>query len=236
MVILVVVTAVASAALDNVTTVLLIAPVTFLVCDRLGVPPVPFLIAEYPRQQHRRHRHPGRRPTEHHHRQPRRAVLHRLPGPSRAAGDRAHAGVHRAVPGHVPVGLHLRRIQGRSGHGAERAGGDPRPPTADDQPRRPDGRDRGVRSAHRLHLDPSVVALVGGLVLLALSRLNADDVARDVEWPTLIFFAGLFIMVGALVKTGVIDQLAGAAADAAEGGDGCQTQGWHASGTAPMIC
>src|ERR687890_1457402 len=46
MVILVVVTAVASAALDNVTTVLLIAPVTFLVCDRLGVPVAPFLIAE----------------------------------------------------------------------------------------------------------------------------------------------------------------------------------------------
>src|ERR687895_1137608 len=40
MVILVVVTAVASAALDNVTTVLLVAPVTFLVCDRLGVPVV----------------------------------------------------------------------------------------------------------------------------------------------------------------------------------------------------
>jgi Na+/H+ antiporter NhaD/arsenite permease-like protein len=38
MVILVLVTAVASAALDNVTTVLLIAPVTFLVCERLAVP------------------------------------------------------------------------------------------------------------------------------------------------------------------------------------------------------
>jgi Na+/H+ antiporter NhaD/arsenite permease-like protein len=46
MVILVLVTAVASAALDNVTTVLLIAPVTFLVCERLGVPVAPFLIAE----------------------------------------------------------------------------------------------------------------------------------------------------------------------------------------------
>jgi len=46
MVILVVVTAVASAVLDNVTTVLLIAPVTFLVCDRLAVPVAPFLIAE----------------------------------------------------------------------------------------------------------------------------------------------------------------------------------------------
>jgi Na+/H+ antiporter NhaD/arsenite permease-like protein len=46
MVILVVVTAVASAVLDNVTTVLLIAPVTFLVCERLAVPVAPFLIAE----------------------------------------------------------------------------------------------------------------------------------------------------------------------------------------------
>ena len=43
---LVVITAVASALLDNVTTVLLVAPVTLLVCDRLGLPPVPFLIAE----------------------------------------------------------------------------------------------------------------------------------------------------------------------------------------------
>ena len=46
MVLLVVVTAVASAALDNVTTVLFIAPVTLLVCHRLGLNPVPFLIAE----------------------------------------------------------------------------------------------------------------------------------------------------------------------------------------------
>ena len=46
MVLLVLITAVASALLDNVTTVLLIAPVTLLVCDRLGITPVPFLIAE----------------------------------------------------------------------------------------------------------------------------------------------------------------------------------------------
>ena len=46
MILLVLITAVASALLDNVTTVLLIAPVTLLVCERLGVNPVPFLIAE----------------------------------------------------------------------------------------------------------------------------------------------------------------------------------------------
>src|SRR5665648_833120 len=46
MVLLVLITAVASALLDNVTTVLLIAPVTLLVCDRLGIKPTPLLIAE----------------------------------------------------------------------------------------------------------------------------------------------------------------------------------------------
>ena len=46
MVMLVLITAVLSAFLDNVTTVLLVAPVTLLICDRLGTSPVPFLIAE----------------------------------------------------------------------------------------------------------------------------------------------------------------------------------------------
>jgi Na+/H+ antiporter NhaD/arsenite permease-like protein len=68
-----------------------------------------------------------------------------------------------------------------------------------------------------LHLEPAVVALVGGLVLLAASRLPAEGVAKDVEWPTLVFFAGLFVMVGALVNTRVIDKFATAAGDASEG-------------------
>ena len=46
MILLVLITAVASALLDNVTTVLLIAPVTLLVCDRLAINPIPFLMAE----------------------------------------------------------------------------------------------------------------------------------------------------------------------------------------------
>src|ERR1700756_4132550 len=46
MVLLVLVTAFASALLDNVTTILLLAPVTLLVCDRLGIRAAPFLMAE----------------------------------------------------------------------------------------------------------------------------------------------------------------------------------------------
>jgi Na+/H+ antiporter NhaD/arsenite permease-like protein len=68
-----------------------------------------------------------------------------------------------------------------------------------------------------LHLEPSVVALLGGLLLLLLSRLDATGVAADVEWPTLVFFAGLFVMVGSLVETGVIADLSEAIADATGG-------------------
>ena len=46
MILLILVTALGTAILDNVTTVLLIAPVTLLVCDRLEISPAPFLIVE----------------------------------------------------------------------------------------------------------------------------------------------------------------------------------------------
>jgi Na+/H+ antiporter NhaD/arsenite permease-like protein len=68
-----------------------------------------------------------------------------------------------------------------------------------------------------LDLEPAVVAIVGGLLLLAASRLDAAEVAKDVEWETLAFFAGLFVMVGALVHTGVMQELSTRAGDVVEG-------------------
>ena len=59
-----------------------------------------------------------------------------------------------------------------------------------------------------LHIEASVVALLGAGVLVLITRLNARDYMVAVEWETLLFFAGLFLMVGALVKSGVIDRLA----------------------------
>ena len=61
MILLVLVTAVASALLDNVTTVLLIAPVTLLVCDRLDDQPDSVPDRRGVRLQHRRRVNPGRR-------------------------------------------------------------------------------------------------------------------------------------------------------------------------------
>jgi Na+/H+ antiporter NhaD/arsenite permease-like protein len=51
------------------------------------------------------------------------------------------------------------------------------------------------------------VALLGAGVLVAVARLDPHEYLEEVEWPTLVFFMGLFIMVGALVEVGVIEAL-----------------------------
>lgn len=63
----------------------------------------------------------------------------------------------------------------------------------------------GFTIHHILHLEASVIALFGAGLLLTVIPLSGPDVIHtDIEWPTLVFFASLFIMVGALKETGVI--------------------------------
>ena len=61
-----------------------------------------------------------------------------------------------------------------------------------------------------LHLEPSVIAMVGAGILVLISNLKPNEFARDVEWGTLVFFAALFIMVGALVNVGALKMVADA--------------------------
>ena len=63
-----------------------------------------------------------------------------------------------------------------------------------------------------LGLAPSVVAMLGAGLLVLLARLETRKVFADVEWETLLFFAGLFIMVGSLVNLGVIESVGNAMA------------------------
>ena len=173
MVILVVITAVASAVLDNVTTVLLIAPVTFLVCERLGVPAVPFLIAE--------------------------AMASNIGGTATLVGDppniiiasRGGLSYNDFLVHLAPIAvlllvvfLGLCRVLFRSAfrYDPDRAGA---VMALRERDAISDGRLLAVSMVvlglvtaafvlHTvLHLEPSVVALVGGLVLLAASRLDA---------------------------------------------------------------
>ena len=73
-----------------------------------------------------------------------------------------------------------------------------------------------------LHIEPSIVALVGAGVLILISGMEHSDYLASVEWETLLFFAGLFVMVGALVKTGVVDEIAQSAINLT-GGDPLST-------------
>lgn len=58
-----------------------------------------------------------------------------------------------------------------------------------------------------LHMAPSIIALIGALVMILVTGVDIGEVITEVEWPTLVFFAGLFIMVGGLVHTGIIEAI-----------------------------
>ena len=73
--------------------------------------------------------------------------------------------------------------------------------------------------AHQaLHLEPATVALSGATVMLLVSRQPLERSLAGIEWSTLFFFAGLFVMVGALEHTGAIGQVANGIANLT-GGD-----------------
>jgi Na+/H+ antiporter NhaD/arsenite permease-like protein len=205
MVMFVVLTAVASALLDNVTTVLLVAPVTLLVCERLGTSAVPFLLAE--------------------------AMASNIGGTATLIGDPpniiiAERGgltfndflVNLAPIVVILLGAFLllawllwgRRMRTDPERAASLVELNER--EAIENPRllvicgvvlvlvmsgfllRP-----------VLGIEPSIVALLGAGLLVALSKVEPDVYLAEVEWPTLVFFAALFVMVGALVRAGVIE-------------------------------
>ncbi|MDN4068069.1 ArsB/NhaD family transporter [Paenibacillus vini] len=69
------------------------------------------------------------------------------------------------------------------------------------------------------HLESATVALAGAFLLLLLTGEHVMERAfRTVEWPTIFFFVGLFVLVGGLIETGTIKQLAERAIDLT-GGD-----------------
>ncbi|GGT04103.1 ArsB/NhaD family transporter [Nonomuraea spiralis] len=223
MVLLILITAGASALLDNVTTVLLIAPVTFLVCERLALPVAPFLIAE--------------------------AMASNIGGTATLVGDppniiiASRGGltfndflVHLTplIVVLIVVFIGLCRVMFRRSFtydpelAAEIMALDEREAIADHRLLWQSLAVLAVVMAafvlHPvLHYEPSVVALLGAGVLVAVTKVTTEDAIREVEWPTLVFFAGLFVMVGALVETGVIAQVSQAAAQATHGQLGLTT-------------
>ncbi|GAA5077518.1 ArsB/NhaD family transporter [Streptomyces similanensis] len=204
---LVVITALASALLDNVTTVLLVAPVTLLVCERLALSPAPFLIAE--------------------------VMASNMGGIATLVGDppniiiASRAGltfndfvVHLAPLAAVLVVvlLLLCRVMFRASfvYDEDRAA---EVLALEEREAIKDPRllvqglvvlalvVAGFVLHPVLHYAPSVVALLGAGLLVAVSTAETNEVLAEVEWPTLAFFAGLFVMIGGLIQTGVVDEV-----------------------------
>ncbi|MFI1677337.1 ArsB/NhaD family transporter [Streptomyces sp. NPDC020607] len=214
MVMLIVITAIASALLDNVTTVLLIAPVTLLVCERLALPVAPFLIAE--------------------------VFASNIGGTATLVGDppniiiASRAGltfndflVHlaplSAVLTVVLIAL-CRFLFRKSFIYNETRAEEVMALEEREAIKNPRLLVQGLVVLGLvvigfvlhpvLHYEPSVVALLGAGLLIAISTVETGDVLGEVEWPTLAFFAGLFIMIGGLIETGVIGEISKTLADA----------------------
>lgn len=58
------------------------------------------------------------------------------------------------------------------------------------------------------HLSPGIIAIFGAMLLFVISKVSVEEIFEEVEWSTLLFFAGLFILVGTLKEYGVLEWIA----------------------------
>ncbi|SHF34955.1 possible tyrosine transporter P-protein [Desulfofundulus australicus DSM 11792] len=202
------VTAVTSALLDNVTTVLLIVPVTFAIANQLQISPIPFLIAEI--------------------------IASNIGGTATLIGDppnimigsQTGLGFMDFVINLTPVvaviyilTIFMLRLIYRRQLVAR--------PELQEKILHLNEKDEikdpvllkkclvvlaltiaGFVLHQYLHLESSVIALSGASLLLLLNRKDPEHALQAVEWPVIFFFAGLFVVVGALEKVGVIEAVA----------------------------
>jgi len=206
-----VITAIASAFLDNVTTVVLLTPITFFIAKRLGASPVPFLVSM--------------------------VLASNIGGTATLIGDPPNILVGSAFDKDfndflvrltpvVVVSMVAYLILARWLFRAELA----KVASALE----PDDIARLVRDERRiadiplmrkslavmalvvlgfvlarpLNLEAATVALLGATVLMIIAREDVHEILKTVEWPTLLFFVGLFILVAGIVKVGIISSIA----------------------------
>lgn len=211
MALLMVVAATASALLDNVTTVLLVAPVTLSVCARLGLPTTPYLVTL--------------------------VFASNVGGTATLIGDppniiiasRAGLSFNDFLVHTLPVTVVIvavlvvlcRFLYRRELREEPTAVADIDPATAIRDPRRLAicltvlalvMLAFGFHTV--LHLDPSIVAMMGAGAMVLLSRTTPEEFLEEVEWGTLVFFMALFVLVGGLVQVGVISSIGEAVAEA----------------------
>jgi Na+/H+ antiporter NhaD/arsenite permease-like protein len=211
------VTAVLSAFLDNVTTVVLIVPVTLSISRRLGVSPTPYLISQI--------------------------LASNIGGTATLIGDPPNILIGSAAgldfgafilnlgPVTVIVFLVFVGIMYLMFRGSLQVPDDRRELALEaTEPaviRDPWLLRRGLIVAaltmvgfllhSALGLEAATVALLGATLFMLVGRLDPHEAFRDVEWSTLFFFVGLFVLVEAVVHVGIVGGIADALVEAAGG-------------------
>jgi Na+/H+ antiporter NhaD/arsenite permease-like protein len=218
LVVMCVITAIASALLDNVTTVILVGPITLFLAARLGLNPTPFIISE--------------------------VLSSNIGGTATLIGDPPNiliasgAGIDfltflvnmapLAVIVLVPFLIAARWLF---------RGQLVIDPAMRDTLLALDEREMIVNPAllrsslvvlgltllgflfhGPLGYEPATVALTGAVVLMVVARENPAEILRDVEWPTLFFFIGLFMLIAGVIEIGMIEAIATALTDLTGGG------------------
>ena len=208
MVAFVIITAVLSALLDNVTTVLLIGPMTLVVCKLMDTSPIPYFITEI--------------------------LASNIGGTATLVGDPPNIMIGSAAnftffdfiandaPGVViilvVVIIAFKFMYGRKMEkSAEHAEAIMHLVPEDHI------KDQGLFKKSivmiivvvvcfmihgQLGLESSVIALSAAAVMMLIGRADLEKCVYGVEWTTIGFFCGLFMVVGALSETGVITMLA----------------------------
>jgi Na+/H+ antiporter NhaD/arsenite permease-like protein len=208
------VTGVMSAFLDNLTAILLVVPITLLLADLLRISPIPLVLVE--------------------------VLASNIGGTATLIGDPPNIMIGTAVPElsfldfivnlapvaiftlvTVTAGLAL-LYRRQLAIAPERAGEVAKLDPAADMREAPYvkrslavllGTIVGFFLHAPLHIEPAVVALAGATVMLLVAADDVENALERVEWATIFFFIGLFVMVGGLEERGVIDRIAEGFAD-----------------------
>ena len=204
------ITAVVSALIDNVTTVVLITPIIFVVADRLRVNPMPLLISEI--------------------------IASNIGGTATLIGDppniiigsrlgkdfgdfvlNAAPAIVVALVAYLAFARWLFRRELAAPGGLTKADVDA---LATEERRIADVplmriglavlafTILGFVLARPLGLGGATIALAGAALLMLLTKQDASEVLRTIDWSSLVFFIALFIVVGAIVRAGLISDLA----------------------------
>jgi len=217
LVVLSIITAVASAFLDNVTTVVLVGPITLFLAARLGVSPLPFIVAEI--------------------------LASNIGGASTLIGDPPNLLIGSAADldftaflfNMAPLAAIILALFLISARWLFRDllhidpamrdalfALDEREMISDPVLLRRSLVVLGLTLVgFLLHgplgYEPATIALTGALVLMVVAREEPHEVLREVEWPTLFFFIGLFMLVAGVIEIGLVEAVASAIVTVTDG-------------------